>query len=130
MAYVNFCFKTFGDRVKHWVTMNEPNGWTMYGYSSGTFAPGRCSSYAGNCTAGNSATEPYIVAHHLLLAHANAVKLYREKYKVCIYIYIYILEKKLQREINKKDYIIIFNFDEKKKFIFPTNKRCNVNLTK
>uniref|UniRef100_A0A7N2LC38 Uncharacterized protein n=1 Tax=Quercus lobata TaxID=97700 RepID=A0A7N2LC38_QUELO len=81
MAYVNFCFKTFGDRVKHWITMNEPNGWTMYGYSSGTAAPGRCSSYAGNCTAGNSATEPYIVAHHLLLAHAYAVKLYREKYK-------------------------------------------------
>ncbi|GMY22316.1 vicianin hydrolase-like [Fagus crenata] len=81
VGYVNFCFKTFGDRVKHWVTMNEPNGWTMYGYSSGTFAPGRCSSYAGNCTAGNSATEPYIVAHHLLLAHASAVKLYRDKYK-------------------------------------------------
>lgn len=81
VAYVNFCFKTFGDRVKHWVTMNEPNGWTMYGYTSGTFAPGRCSSYAGNCTAGNSATEPYVVAHHLLLAHAYAVKLYREKYK-------------------------------------------------
>ena len=49
---------------------------------------------------------------------------------VYTYIYIYILEKKLQREINKKDYIIIFHFDEKKKFIFPTNKRCNVNLTK
>uniref|UniRef100_A0A2N9F884 Beta-glucosidase n=1 Tax=Fagus sylvatica TaxID=28930 RepID=A0A2N9F884_FAGSY len=81
VGYVNFCFKTFGDRVKHWVTMNEPNGWTIYGYSSGTFAPGRCSSYAGNCTAGNSATEPYIVAHHLLLAHASAVKLYRDKYK-------------------------------------------------
>ena len=102
MAYVNFCFKTFGDRVKHWVTMNEPNGWTMYGYSSGTFAPGRCSSYAGNCTAGNSATEPYIVAHHLLLAHANAVKLYREKYKVCIYIYIYIYIGKKITERNKQ----------------------------
>uniref|UniRef100_A0A2N9EWC3 Beta-glucosidase n=1 Tax=Fagus sylvatica TaxID=28930 RepID=A0A2N9EWC3_FAGSY len=51
VGYVNLCFKTFGDRVKHWVTLNEPNGWTMYGYSSGTFAPGRCSSYAGNCTA-------------------------------------------------------------------------------
>ncbi|GMY22314.1 vicianin hydrolase-like [Fagus crenata] len=81
VGYVNLCFKTFGDRVKHWVTLNEPNGWTMYGYISGTFAPGRCSSYAGNCTAGNSATEPYIVAHHLLLAHASAVKLYRDKYK-------------------------------------------------
>ncbi|GER45179.1 beta-glucosidase-like protein [Striga asiatica] len=40
-------------------------------------APGRCSA----CHQGNSATEPYFVAHHLLLSHAAVVKLYREKYK-------------------------------------------------
>ncbi|XP_059434257.1 vicianin hydrolase-like [Corylus avellana] len=79
--YVDFCFKTFGDRVKHWVTMNEPNGLSINGYTSGTFAPGRCSNYVGNCTAGNSATESYIVAHHLLLSHGAAVKLYKEKYQ-------------------------------------------------
>ncbi|KAK4849968.1 hypothetical protein QYF36_002527 [Acer negundo] len=28
---------------------------------------------------GNSATEPYLVTHHLILSHANAVKLYRDK---------------------------------------------------
>ncbi|KAF4390884.1 hypothetical protein F8388_005697 [Cannabis sativa] len=79
--YANFCFKTFGDRVKYWVTINEPNSFTMNAYNFGTFAPGRCSKHAGNCTAGNSATEPYIAAHHLLLAHANGVKIYREKYQ-------------------------------------------------
>ncbi|POO00089.1 Glycoside hydrolase [Trema orientale] len=79
--YADLCFKTFGDRVKFWVTMNEPNGFSMNGYGTGTFAPGRCSNYVGNCTVGNSATEPYIAAHHLLLAHATAVKLYREKYQ-------------------------------------------------
>ncbi|KAM7265065.1 hypothetical protein ACFE04_002748 [Oxalis oulophora] len=31
--------------------------------------------------AGNSATEPYIVTHHQLLAHATAVQLYRRKYQ-------------------------------------------------
>ena len=80
--YAEFCFKTFGDRVKHWVTMNEPNGYCNNGYNTGTFPPGRCSSYMGKCKAGNSATEPYIAAHHMILAHANAVKVYREKYKV------------------------------------------------
>jgi beta-glucosidase/6-phospho-beta-glucosidase/beta-galactosidase len=64
--------------------MNEPNGLSINGYTTGSFAPGRCSKYAGNCTAGNSATEPYTVAHNLLLAHGAAVKLYKGKYQVCI----------------------------------------------
>lgn len=80
--FVDFCFKEFGDRVKHWATINEPNLMSMYGYAFGFNAPGRCSDYVGNCTEGNSATEPYIVVHHLILCHAAAVKLYREKYQV------------------------------------------------
>ncbi|GAB4832684.1 hypothetical protein Ancab_006700 [Ancistrocladus abbreviatus] len=79
--YADLCFKEFGDRVKHWTTMNEPNLVAMNGYASGIFAPGRCSNYIGNCTAGNSATEPYIVAHHFLLCHATAVNLYKAKYQ-------------------------------------------------
>ncbi|KAJ9685825.1 hypothetical protein PVL29_017762 [Vitis rotundifolia] len=79
--YVDFCFKQFGDRVKHWITLNEPFSYTYYGYSTGTFAPGRCSNYSGTCASGNSATEPYKVAHHLLLSHAAGVKLYKEKYQ-------------------------------------------------
>lgn len=62
--------------------MNEPISFSLNGYTIGTQAPGRCSSYVGNCTAGDSAIEPYIVAHNQLLAHAAAVKLYREKYQV------------------------------------------------
>ena len=82
MDYANFCFKTFGDSVKKWITFNEPDMYTMEGYESGNFAPGRCSHYFGNCTSGNSATEPYIVMHHLLIAHAKAVDLYWKQYKV------------------------------------------------
>ncbi|XP_062079577.1 beta-glucosidase 17-like [Humulus lupulus] len=79
--YVDFCFKSFGDRVKIWVTINEPNIFSINAYNLGSLAPGRCSSFAGNCTGGDSATEPYIVGYHLLLAHAAAVNLYREKYQ-------------------------------------------------
>ncbi|KAF7824503.1 vicianin hydrolase-like [Senna tora] len=79
--YADFCFKTFGDRVKNWVTLNNPLSLSSNGYNGGTVAPGRCSNYVGNCTAGNSATEPYIIAHHLILAHAAAVRLYKKKYQ-------------------------------------------------
>ncbi|XP_030937210.1 beta-glucosidase 44-like [Quercus lobata] len=79
--YADFCFRTFGDRVKNWMTFNEPRVVAALGYDNGFFAPGRCSKPYGNCTAGNSATEPYIVAHHLILAHAAAVQRYREKYQ-------------------------------------------------
>ncbi|XP_040993617.1 beta-glucosidase 17-like isoform X1 [Juglans microcarpa x Juglans regia] len=79
--YADFCFKQFGDRVKHWATFNEPNTFSSEGYATGNTAPGRCSTYEGNCAAGNSATEPYVVAHNILLSHATAVKLYREKYQ-------------------------------------------------
>ncbi|CAN1761069.1 Beta-glucosidase 13, partial [Linum perenne] len=72
------------DRVKQWITLNEPFSYASSGYGDGSMAPGRCSTASGfNCTAGgDSGTEPYIVAHHLLLAHAAAVKLYRDKFKV------------------------------------------------
>ncbi|XP_042479582.1 beta-glucosidase 13-like isoform X2 [Macadamia integrifolia] len=74
--FADICFKEFGDRVKHWITLNEPVSFVT-GYSEGTFAPGRCSS----CSKGNSSTEPYLVGHHQLLAHAAAVSLYRDKYQ-------------------------------------------------
>ncbi|KHN49035.1 Vicianin hydrolase [Glycine soja] len=79
--YADFCFKTFGDRVKHWVTLNEPYGYSVNGYSGGSFAPGRCSNYVGKCPAGDSSTEPYIVNHHLILAHGAAVNCYKNKYQ-------------------------------------------------
>lgn len=80
--YAEFCFKTYGDRVKNWTTFNEPRVVAALGYDNALNPPARCSKAYGNCTAGNSGTEPYIVAHHLLLSHAAAVQRYREKYQV------------------------------------------------
>ncbi|KAL6627635.1 hypothetical protein ACP70R_031361 [Stipagrostis hirtigluma subsp. patula] len=80
-AYADVCFKEFGDRVSHWATLNEPNAFALIGYDAGVGPPGRCSKPYGNCSDGNSAVEPYIVAHHCLLAHSSVVSLYRTKYQ-------------------------------------------------
>lgn len=88
--YAELCFKEFGDRVKHWITLNEPWTYSYGGYVSGTQAPGRCSSWQQlNCTGGDSATEPYLVSHHQLLAHAAAVHIYKHKYQVS-YLMIFV----------------------------------------
>ncbi|CAL5068424.1 unnamed protein product [Urochloa decumbens] len=80
--YAEVCFKEFGDRVKHWITFNEPWTFSTSGYASGVAAPGRCSSWElGRCSVGDSGKEPYIVSHHQLLAHAETVRLYKEKYQ-------------------------------------------------
>ncbi|XP_043692666.1 beta-glucosidase 13-like [Telopea speciosissima] len=78
--FADLCFQKFGDRVKNWITLNEPSSYVM-GYKNANRAPGRCSKSMGNCSAGNSTTEPYLVAHHLLLAHATAVKRYKDQYQ-------------------------------------------------
>uniref|UniRef100_A0A7N0ZRZ3 Beta-glucosidase n=1 Tax=Kalanchoe fedtschenkoi TaxID=63787 RepID=A0A7N0ZRZ3_KALFE len=80
-SYAEFCFSVFGDRVKNWMTINEPMIICIQGYGYGSSPPGRCSKAVGNCKAGNSATEPYIIAHHLILAHASAVRIYHQKYQ-------------------------------------------------
>jgi beta-glucosidase len=67
--YAEICFERFGGRVKNWITLNEPWVVAILGYGKGVFAPGRTSN-----------TEPYKAAHNLLLAHANAVDIYRSKF--------------------------------------------------
>ena len=68
--YARICFKHFGDRVKHWITLNESWVIAILGFHDGVFAPGR-----------QSDDEPYRVAHHLILAHAKAARVYREEFK-------------------------------------------------
>ncbi|KAJ7523015.1 hypothetical protein O6H91_18G034700 [Diphasiastrum complanatum] len=80
VAYAEVCFAAFGDRVKHWITLNEPLQFSVNGYGTGIHAPGRC-SYRFVSPAGNSSTEPYLAAHHALLAHAGAVNIYRKKFQ-------------------------------------------------
>ncbi len=68
--YASICFEHFGDRVKHWITLNEPWVVAILGYGQGIFAPGRVSN-----------AEPYQAAHNLLRAHALAADLYHRKFQ-------------------------------------------------
>ncbi|CAM6127611.1 unnamed protein product [Calypogeia fissa] len=71
--FAETCFAAFGDRVKNWITMNEPGMYITLGYTTGEFPPGRSSE---------ADTEMYIVAHNFLLAHGTAVDIYRTKFQV------------------------------------------------
>lgn len=51
-----------GDRVAHWIPVNEPNVVTMLGYATGIHAPGRRLMF-----------DALPVAHHLMLGHGLAV---------------------------------------------------------
>ncbi|KAH1105551.1 hypothetical protein J1N35_009319 [Gossypium stocksii] len=75
-----FVLKHSEIRVKNWITINEPLIMAKMGYAMGVGPPGRCSDRK-MCPNGNAATDPYIVAHSVLLAHATAAKLYKEEYQ-------------------------------------------------
>jgi beta-glucosidase/6-phospho-beta-glucosidase/beta-galactosidase len=68
--YARTCYQAFGDRVTHWITINE--AWTIAvnGYNNGVHAPGHYQ---------HGATETYLVGHNLLLSHARAVHIYRQE---------------------------------------------------
>jgi len=60
-------FRSLGDRVKHWITINEPVVYAAYGYFFGLHAPGQRWRLRRMLT----------VAHHLLLGHSRLVRLLR-----------------------------------------------------
>ncbi|AJW65329.1 Beta-glucosidase A [Elizabethkingia miricola] len=61
--YVAICVKSFGDRVKNWMVLNEPTVFSAAGYFFGVHAPGRKS------IEGFLAT-----AHHAALAQAHGAR--------------------------------------------------------
>lgn len=78
--YARLVFKTFGSKVKHWITFNEPWCSSVLGYNTGTFAPGHTSDRSKSAV-GDGSTEPWIVGHSILVAHGAAVKIYRDEFK-------------------------------------------------
>lgn len=70
-SYARFCFKNFGDRVRTWVLVNEPQVHCMYGYDDGSMAPGVALPGVG----------AYICNHNMVLAHAKAYRAYQRDFK-------------------------------------------------
>lgn len=64
--YVDLMTRRLGDRVKHWITFNEPWVVSFLGYYIGIHAPGI-----------KDLGQGLTAAHHLLLAHGDAVPLIR-----------------------------------------------------
>lgn len=77
--YARVCFARLGDRVKHWITYNEPGVYTLAGYAAGVHAPGR-SSFRERNAEGDSGTEPFVVGHTQLVSHGHAARLYRDEF--------------------------------------------------
>uniref|UniRef100_A0A7C4GI51 Beta-glucosidase n=1 Tax=Fervidobacterium thailandense TaxID=1008305 RepID=A0A7C4GI51_9BACT len=69
-AYATFMFTELGDRVKHWITLNEPWCSAFLGYFTGEHAPGH-----------KNLQEALTAAHNLLRAHGHAVQAFREEIK-------------------------------------------------
>ncbi|XP_038899222.1 beta-glucosidase 18-like isoform X2 [Benincasa hispida] len=116
--FAKICFKEFGDRVKHWLTINEPNLVTLMAYTRGVYPPAHCSPPFGNCSVGNSDIEPLIVMHNMLLAHAKAVRLYRTHFQekqggligIVVFGHMYEPLTDHQFDIQAVDRALIFNF--------------------
>ncbi|KAK7867987.1 hypothetical protein R5R35_014769 [Gryllus longicercus] len=69
--YADLLFKTYGNKVKWWITLNEPQSFCR-GYSGDHFlAPGVEHPGVGE----------YLCGHTALLAHAHAYHLYEETYR-------------------------------------------------
>ena len=85
--------------MKHWITFNEPHNFAIDGYDFGIQAPGRCSILSHIfCREGKSSTEPYVVAHNILLAHAGAFHSYKQHFKVIYYKHIHEMHQKVKKK--------------------------------
>lgn len=65
-AFVSLCAKTYGDKVKNWMVLNEPFGFTSLGYMLGVHAPGK-----------TGLTNFFSAVHHTAIAQADGGRILR-----------------------------------------------------
>ncbi|XP_028162180.1 myrosinase 1-like isoform X1 [Ostrinia furnacalis] len=69
--YVRTAYELFGDRVKYWITINEPTQICLYGYGLNLLAP----------RLNIPGVADYLCSKNLLLAHARAYHIYDEEFR-------------------------------------------------
>ncbi|MCC5829034.1 MAG: beta-glucosidase [Phycisphaeraceae bacterium] len=69
--YTEVVAKRLGDRVTHWMTLNEPQCFIGLGHMDGVHAPGIKLAFR----------EILLAAHHTLMAHGRAVRVLRDSAK-------------------------------------------------
>uniref|UniRef100_A0A336M4Z6 CSON012226 protein n=1 Tax=Culicoides sonorensis TaxID=179676 RepID=A0A336M4Z6_CULSO len=70
-TYADVLFSNFGDKVKTWLTFNEPFDVCVEGYGTGHIPP----------FVHASGRADYLCIHHVLISHARAYHLYKSKYE-------------------------------------------------
>lgn len=68
--FVTFCAREYGDRVKNWIVLNEPFGFTSLGYMLGVHAPGK-----------TGLTNFFSAVHHAAIAQADGGRILRAEVK-------------------------------------------------
>ncbi|WP_449439319.1 glycoside hydrolase family 1 protein [Pedobacter steynii] len=64
--FVSICAKEYGDKVKNWIVLNEPFGFTSLGYMLGVHAPGK-----------TGLTNFFSAVHHTAIAQADGGRILR-----------------------------------------------------
>jgi lactase-phlorizin hydrolase len=70
--YSRILYRNYGDRVKLWLTFNEPAVFCGLGYGNGAHAPGYSN---------DPDVKPYLCGHTLLKAHGLAYRIYESEFK-------------------------------------------------
>jgi Beta-glucosidase/6-phospho-beta-glucosidase/beta-galactosidase len=68
VAYATYLFEVFKGKVQYWITFNEQNIFTTFGWMNGIHPPGKF----------NQEKMYYQVNHHIFLAHAKTVLAFKE----------------------------------------------------
>ncbi len=102
-AYTDLCTRRFGDRVRHWMVLNEPAGFTTLGYLAGIHAPNR-----------RSVTKFLSTVHHACLCQSEGGRIIRENVKnshvgttfSCSHIEPYKVTKRYQQAAQRLDVVL------------------------